>query len=166
MEQQFVQHISENQGIIHRVCRLYAAGQADQEDLFQEIVLQLWRAYPRFRGEAKLSTWMYRVALNTAISGLRQARRQPPLQPLSPGLSERLPAGEAEETEASGRLHLAIQALPQLERAIILLHLESYSYEEIADITGMTPNHVGVKLHRIRHKLRARLARTTTHSSS
>lgn len=164
LEKAFVRDITQHQGIIHRVCRLYAVGVANQEDLFQEIVLQLWRAYPAFRGEAKVSTWMYRIALNTAISGLRQARRQLSVQPLTPTLAAQLPGEPASlPPEENGRLHRAIRCLSEVERAIIMLHLEEHPYEDIAAITGLTPNYVGVKLHRIKAKLRQLLTRSSAH---
>ena len=156
LEQRFAQEIARHQGIIHQVCRLYAVGEANRQDLFQEIVLQLWRAYPAYRGEAKISTWMYRIALNTAISGLRKARRQVPSQPLTPVLADQLAADSPPPLEGEdGRLHRAIQRLSKVDRALVMLYLEDHSYEEIAAITGLTPNHVGVKLHRIKARLRA-----------
>ncbi|MEZ4826890.1 MAG: sigma-70 family RNA polymerase sigma factor [Bacteroidia bacterium] len=154
-EQAFVQLIQEHQGIIHKVCRLYGAHQGDHRDLFQEIVLQLWRAYDSYKGESRFTTWMYRVALNTAISGFRKQSRSPEVQLLSdreleiPGWDQ-----DNDRQEQMKLLYMAINRLSEIEKAIVMLHLEDHSYDEIAEIMGITRNHVGVKLNRIKLKLR------------
>ncbi len=157
-EREFLARIEQNQGILYRVATLYARGVEERRDLLQEILFQLWRSRDRFKGEAKLGTWIYRIALNTAISGLRQARRRPLAVPL-----DELPQAESRPGPATERdprkdaLEAAIRELPAVERALVLLHLEDRSYDEIAEILGISANHVGVKLTRIRHKLRVRL---------
>lgn len=154
-EQAFLEQVGGHQAIIHKVCRLYCAGEEDRSDLFQEILLQLWRAWPRFRGEAKVSTWMYRIALNTAISDLRKRKRQPETEGLP--VAAFIPETEAltlEEQEKSQFLQAAIQQLSPVEKAIVMLYLESHSYEEIAAIIGITRTHVGVKLNRIKAQLK------------
>lgn len=137
---------------------MYARSDADREDLFQEIVLQLWRNYHTYEGKAKVSTWMYRVALNTAISAFRKEKRRPPTtdgEAWLPGLAAPMPDPDFAEKRAV--LYLAIQSLSDFERAIVLLFLEEHSYEEIATIVGITPNHVGVKLSRIKEKLKKKV---------
>jgi RNA polymerase sigma-70 factor (ECF subfamily) len=154
-ESAFLAQVESHQAIIHKVCRLYRTTSADRSDLFQEILLQLWRAWPRFRGDSKVSTWMYRVALNTAISDLRKRTRQPETEALPP--PEFLPETEQpslEEREKSQFLQAAIRQLSPVEKAIVMLYLESHTYEEIAGMIGITPSHVGVKLNRIKAQLK------------
>ncbi|MEJ8842449.1 sigma-70 family RNA polymerase sigma factor [Lacibacter sp. H375] len=155
MEQAFLIDIQNNQNIIYKVCNLYRDRREDQEDLFQEIVYQLWKAYPGFKGEAKLSTWMYRIALNTAIA----AYRKPKVDITYP---EEIPdhvhyAAELNSSENEERLFRALRILTDAEKAVISLYLEDYSYQEIAGITGLTESNVGVRLNRIKSKLKERL---------
>ncbi len=120
--------------------------------MFQEIVLQLWKSFPTFRGESKLSTWMYRIALNTAISGFRKKRiTTTELSSISFQLQDTATAPQEEEMKA---LYAAIEKLTDVEKSIVLLFLEDKPYEEIADITGITANYVAVKMNRIKEKLR------------
>jgi len=166
-EQTFVQLISEHQGIIHKVASLYCDQGEERRDLFQEIVLQLWRAYPNYKGEAKLTTWMYRIALNTAISGFRKKKRSPELQPITDHLLQ-LPAQapDSEREEQRQFLYRAIEQLSEVEKALVMLQLEDHSYDEIAEIIGITPNYVGVKFNRIKAKLRNILLPQFSDSSS
>jgi len=143
--------IENHQAIIHKVTMVYTNGPADREDLFQEICLQLWKAYPKFRAEAKFTTWMYRVALNTAISTVRKNRNKPGFESL--GVYE-LPADENPEEKGQVKLlYSAISKLNRIDKAIILLWLEDKSYDEIASIIGTSKNNVSVKLVRIKRKL-------------
>lgn len=151
---EFVQLIEQHQGIVHKVCNMYADGE-ERKDLFQEILVQLWRSYHSFKKESKFTTWAYRVALNTAISSLRKKKRKPESVPLSTSqfrIAEQ--PIDYEKEERSKALHLAIKELTKIERGIILLHLEGYSYEEIGEMIGITKNHVGVKINRIKTKLK------------
>ncbi|MEO1451726.1 MAG: sigma-70 family RNA polymerase sigma factor [Bacteroidota bacterium] len=154
MKESFLDMISTHQGLIYRVVKLYRTHPADQEDLFQEIVLQLWKSYAQFRGEAKVSTWMYRIALNTALASFRKKRA--PVE--YPG---DLPAGVADngapESEQQTRLLEAIRQLSPAERAIISLYFEGYAHREIGEIIGITENNVGVRMNRIKKKLKKRL---------
>ncbi len=157
MKQQepFLETISNHQRIIHKVCRMYAHDEEDRQDLFQEILLQLWRAFGSFKGESKISTWMYRVALNTAISGFRKSSRRPltdELDSMAYQAAADMPNPDAEEDRQL--LYQAIGMLSDVERAIIMLYLEEYSYDEIADVIGITTNYVGVKINRIKAKLK------------
>ena len=130
--------INGNRGIIYKVCNLYCFEKEYKEDLFQEIVLQLWRAFPGFRNESLPSTWMYRVALNTAISHFRKEGRKPHRRSIS-SLEFQLPD--------------LSQFQDENEKAVIMLYLEEKSYEEISEITGISKSNVGVKLNRIKSKL-------------
>ncbi len=152
MEQQFVQTINQHQGILHKVCRIYCSNATEREDLFQEMVLQLWKAFPSFRSEAKISTWMYRIALNTAISGLRKKKIAiTELEKVSFQIEDKQEANIEEELQ---HLYKAIEHLSDVEKSIVLLYLEDKPYEEIAEITGITANYVAVKMSRIKEKLK------------
>lgn len=152
MEKQFLQLIHDHQGIIYKVSALYRDGKEDREDLFQEIVYQLWKSYPAFRGASKPSTWMYRIALNTAIAIYRKPqlriRHYTDLpQHLHPLQKEAMSGNEEELFEV-------LRELTDTEKAVIGLYLEEFSYKEIAAITGLSESNVGVKLNRIKAKLK------------
>lgn len=159
---EFVALINAHQAMLRRICRLYCAAADDQQDLFQEIVLQLWRAYPRYepRG-AKISTWMYRIGLNVAVSDLRQRTRKPIPDRLDFAVLDiaQMPDASADSTEIAALYH-AIEWLSEVEKAFVLLYLEEHSYEEMADILGITQNNVRVKMHRIQEKLRKIFSRS------
>jgi RNA polymerase sigma-70 factor (ECF subfamily) len=154
-EKKFISLINEHQGLIHKVCIIYENDPDVRDDLFQEIVLQLWKSFPSFRGESKITTWMYRIALNTAISGYRKQSRYvktEDLRELHLNISD---AGGSEGyDEEFQNLHGAIRQLTEIERAMIMMALEEIPYEEIADAIGITQNNVRVRMNRIREKLR------------
>lgn len=139
----FIDLIEQNRGIIFKVIRLYIRHSEDERDLFQEILFQAWKSYPRFDGRSKFSTWLYRVSLNTVLT----FKRRPVLVETREELesSESVSRDQQEETEA---LYQAILELTEIDRMIITLHLDGYENEEIAEITGLTKNNVAVKLHR------------------
>lgn len=125
-----------------------------RNDLFQEIVLQLWRSFPSFRGEAKITTWMYRIALNTAISGFRKQTRlvkTEDLQEVHMNISDGWGDDREEDFQ---KLQWAVRQLPEIERAMIMMALEEVPYDEIAETIGITQNNVRVRMNRIREKLR------------
>jgi RNA polymerase sigma-70 factor (ECF subfamily) len=155
MEKEFLEIVKKNQGIIHKVCSIYCDDEEDRNDMVQEILAQLWKSYPTFRNESKFTTWMYRVALNTAITSFKKQKRQPDRTPLS--LHNFQFAEDISNTETEENLRLlkdAVSRLTGIEKSIILLFLEEKSYEEIADITGITQNYVRVKMNRIKKKLK------------
>lgn len=155
MEKEFVKIISENQGIIHKVCSIYCDSEEDRRDLFQEILAQLWKSYPSFRNESKFTTWMYRVALNTAITSFKKNKRQPGQNGLEIESVQLAHEEYDPEMEEQMRLlNMAVAQLTGIEKSIILLFLENKKYEEIAEITGITQNYVRVKMNRIKHKLK------------
>ncbi len=140
-------------GIIYKICTLYAAVE-DREDLKQEIIFQLWKSYPSFKGESKFQSWMYRVAINTAMLGLRA--RKVTYTSLS-GHESEIPDEQWKGSEEEARvrqLYQHISKLKDLDKTIIFLYLEQCSYEEIAEITGISMKNVSVRLVRIREKLR------------
>lgn len=147
---QFIQQIDLHQHIIHKICRLYRDSKEDREDLFQEIVFQLWKAAPSFEGRSKFSTWMYKVALSTALAGFRK-KRPPVVYPET--LPEQADHSQQEQHIQSEQLMEALKKLDDADKALITLYLEDLSYQEIAEITGISENYVGVKLNRIKSKL-------------
>ena len=150
----FEKLIFDNQQLIHNVCNIYGKTEADKQDLFQEITIQLWKSYSSFEHKSKFSTWLYRVALNTAITQKRRENRQPHTNPLS-DQEMRIPDNDGTDTDEDEllALQLAIRQLKPTDRAIIFLYLEERSYREIADIIGITPKNVGVKIVRIKARL-------------
>jgi RNA polymerase sigma-70 factor, ECF subfamily len=150
----FVDLACEHQGILHRICSIYASSNEDHEDLYQEILLQGLRSFASFQGQSKFSTWLYRVALNTALVYRRRdkARRRVSFETVDDvdGSTNR-GHGQSGDVEL---LYHCIQQLPRLDRAIVLLHLERHSYEEIAEITGLSRGNVSVRLVRIKQRLR------------
>jgi len=141
--------------MIHKICSLYGHTPHEREDLFQEIVVQLWKGYARFRGDAKFSTWLYRVAINTAISGLRKKEKN--ISYVDPSV---LPKAFQEDNDVNTEqeqlqlLYEAIRKLGEIDRAITMLYLEDRSYEEMEEILGITQNNLRVKMNRIKEKLR------------
>lgn len=156
-EQPFLNLIRKHQGIIHKVCRLYRDSPEDREDLFQEITYQLWSAFPGYRGEAKPSSWIYRIALNTAISSFRKKRPLLSYEEVLPEIAEEVQNEEQELRQE--RLFAALKQLNDAEKAIITLYLEEHSYRQIAEIIGISESNVGVKLNRIKNKIQQLLNR-------
>jgi RNA polymerase sigma-70 factor (ECF subfamily) len=157
-EQEFVKKVTESQGIVHKVCGIYCDNEEDKKDLFQEILIQLWKSYPSFRGDSKFSSWMYRVGLNVAISNLRKSKTKKEDSTL-PNSFDSI-SRESEEQSLSlekGLLREAIQQLNEIEKGIMMLYLEEKQNDEIAEIMGITQNNVRVKMNRIRNKLKETL---------
>ncbi len=150
-EAAFLSLISEHSGIIHKISRLYRDSPEDREDLFQEIIFQLWKSYPAFRGNARAGTWLYRIALNTAISSFRKKKPDIHYIDTIPDVAEGQPSEEAALWQE--RFFAAMKQCNDSEKAIIALYLEELSYQQIAEITGISENHVGVKLNRIKSKI-------------
>lgn len=155
----FLKRISENKGIIHKVCNVYCNSEEEKKDLMQEITLQLWKAFPSFREQSKFSTWMYRVAFNTAVTNIRRSKKHPILEALS---EEQQVSIEKEDIpnldEEINRLYKAIGKLNEIEKGIILLYLEKKSYLEIGEITGLSEKNISVKIVRIKSKLKKLLS--------
>jgi RNA polymerase sigma-70 factor (ECF subfamily) len=156
-EEEFVTLIREHQGLIYKVSALYTEQKQDRNDLYQEIVFQLWKSFDSFRADSKISTWMYRVALNTAIGHLnKKKKRKKEVQIDTISLiAEENSSGLMEERIRL--LHREIGKLNILEKGIILLLLEGKKYEEISEITGLTTTNVGTKISRIKEKLRTEM---------
>ncbi len=159
MKKQFKNIIDQHNGILYKIGRSYTTEDADFKDLYQEMLIQLWKSLDKFQGNSKVSTWMYRVALNTALSYKRNQKRKKRADTLD-HIGEKIACGGAAGIEAMNQkeqkielLYKCINLLKKEERAIILLHLDGKKYEEIAEITGLTKNHVGVKIKRIKDRL-------------
>lgn len=158
LEARFVQLVKENEGVIFKITSIYTRTQDDQNDLYQEIVFQLWKAFGSFRNESKVSTWLYRVAMNTAITRLRKEKRQAPQIPISQAVLNRTENTDSEFEERLAMLYQHIERLNNLEKGLILLFLEDKSYEEMAEITGLTVSNVGTRLSRIKQKLKTQVS--------
>jgi len=160
----FLRLLDQHGGIIRKVAAGYSSSLADRHDLEQEITLQLWKAYPRYSPDRPFSTWMYRIALNVAISFLRRHTR-PGRQTISLEESEIEIADEnAQSAETDERIPLlqkVIASLPPLERALLLLYLDEHSYREIAAILGITETNVATKLNRLKQRVREEMLKLT-----
>jgi len=155
LEKQFVTLLEEHQNIVHKICRLYTNNQDAHNDLFQEITIQLWRAYPKFRGDAKFSTWMYRVALNTAITLYRKSKRQVQTQGFD-AVQFKIKADEYDDQEEEQLkiMYSAIKQLNDIDKALIFLYLEDKNYKEISETLGITEVNARVKMNRVKTKLK------------
>ena len=155
LESKFLSDFEKNQNIVHKVCRIYTNHQDAHNDLFQEIAIQLWKNYAKFRGEAKFSTWMYRVALNTAISLYRKSSKRIKTQDISE-LTFKIQSREYDDTEEIQlkALYQAIKTLSDIDRALIFLYLEDKPYREIAATLGITEVNARVKMNRAKDKLK------------
>ena len=152
IEKTFIELIRQNERLIYKVCSIYVSDEFPLADLYQEVVYNLWKGYTKFRNECSVSTWMYRIALNTCITGMRKELRRPQRVSIL-SLKEHLIEPESMDGNIKEMYRLIYQ-LKTLERAIILLYLEEKSYQEIADITGLTLSNVATKLKRIKEKLK------------
>jgi RNA polymerase sigma-70 factor, ECF subfamily len=151
-EQDFISSIKAHEGIIHKVCVLYQQDPLQRQDLFQEIVMNAWKGYGAFRRDALFSTWLYRIAINTAISFFRQSKKriqtiQLPVEPAAAWMA-------APEDQRNTVLYEAIGGLSKVDKALVMLYLDDFSYAEIASLLGMSENLVAVKMARVRQRLK------------
>lgn len=154
----FEQIIRENARILHKICRLYSNGEAEYEEIFQEMMIQIWQALPNFRGDSQLSTWIYRICINTALNfrtKTNKFRKHITLE-------ENIPAKnsfEYEKDEQLKKLYDAIREMKPIDRAIVGLYLDEKSYEETAQILGISKTNVATRLMRLKQKLIERLSK-------
>lgn len=154
-QQDFLNMVKAHQGLLHKICNLYESNAGDREDLFQEMVLQLWKSFSSFRQEAKISTWIYRIALNTALSSIRKSKQRVPVS-----YPEWIPYEASDEKQDGAQeeqfrfLYQAITRLTEIERALVMLYLEDKSYDEMEAIMGISSGALRVKMNRIKEKLR------------
>ncbi len=149
LKDKYVELIQKNEGIIHKVINLHIDNTEDKKDLFQEILLQAWKSFPKFEERSSFSTWLYRVALNTVFTFKKAAKKKV-------GTSvELLPDTKTTEGHEKPHelLYLLIRNLDKVDRTIMTLHLDSYKNKEIAEILGMKVNHVNVKIHRLKNQI-------------
>lgn len=158
-EYEFVSLIETHQNLIHKICKLYTNSTAEHKDLFQEITIQLWTAYPKFRGDSKFSTWMYRVGINTAISLYRKSTRR--IKSLSfDDISFKIPQNEIYndlEDQQINDIYRAVKQLNDVDKALMFLYLEDKSYKEISETMGISEVNARVKMNRIKKKLKEQL---------
>lgn len=152
-KEEFVKIIHDNEALIVKVTRIYCDTKEDREDLFQDIVYQLWKSFNSFRNEAKISTWIYRVALNTSITHLNKKKRRGSHLPLNEGLSNLMELSDTLAEERSELLFATIKKFNEVEKGILFLFLEGKSYAEISDITGFSVSNVGTRMGRLKQKL-------------
>jgi RNA polymerase sigma-70 factor (ECF subfamily) len=154
-EEQFVKLLQEHQNIVHKICRLYTHDQDSHNDLFQEITIQLWKAYPNFRGDSKFTTWAYRVGLNTAITLYRKKKKT--LNTIEFDSTYHKVKQEDynfEEEEQIKLLYSGIKELNDIEKALVFLYLEDKDYREISETLGITEVNARVKMNRLKGKLK------------
>lgn len=148
-KKKFLQLVQQHRGIMQKVIFLYIDDAEERQDMLQEILLQAWKSYHAFEGRSKISTWLYRVSMNTVLTAQRKSYRRPETEPLEAAHMKQTHEGEDEQEW----LMYNIKQLAEIDRMIISLHLDGYEHEEIADITGMQKSNVTLRLHRIRKKL-------------
>ena len=155
LEKNFLNDFEKNQNIVHKICGIYTSNQDEHNDLFQEITIQIWKNYSKFRGESKFSTWMYRVSLNTAISLYRKSSRKIKTQDFS-DVSFKIKSVDYDDTkdEQLKALYNGIRELNDIEKALIFLYLEDKPYKEIAKTLGITEVNARVKMNRTKEKLK------------
>lgn len=152
-KQNFIRIIDANRGIIKSLCKAYYSSPEDQKDAFQDIVLQLWKSFDTFRGESEISTWMYRVSLNTLLTKMRNEKRKIATEAI--GASELFVSTAMADGDIE-LLHMVIQSLKDLDKAIVILYLEGYKNKEIAHMLSLTPTNVSTRLNRVRAELKVK----------
>ncbi|MDQ0782987.1 RNA polymerase sigma factor [Chryseobacterium sp. W4I1] len=159
LEKTFVEFFKPNQRLIHKICRIYTDNTEDHQDLFQEITVQLWRSFPGFKGEAKFSTWMYKVALNTAMTLFRKPQKRG-LQHTDVDVSSLKMEYEVYEDDEYKlkKMYKAIYELSDVEKALIMMYLEDKSYREIGEVLGITEGNARVKMNRAKNNLKAKIS--------
>ena len=155
LEKNFLNDFEKNQNIVHKICRIYTTNQDQHNDLFQEITIQIWKNYSKFRGESKFSTWMYRVSLNTAITLYRKSNRSIKTQDFS-DVSFKIKAEDYDDTKDKQlkALYDGIRELNDIEKALVFLYLEDKNYKEISETMGISEVNARVKMNRVKTKLR------------
>jgi len=148
-ENEFVRLIQQHSGIIYKIINLYVDDEEDKRDLHQEILLQAWKSYERFKGNSSFATWLYKVSLNTVLTFNKKIKKHSELKANDTMTTE----NTADKKEQSALLYYLVRQLNEVDRMIMTLHLEGYKNLEIADITGLKGNHINVKLHRLKTQI-------------
>ena len=152
LELDFARTVREHKGTIYTVCYMFSKDEEEVADLFQDILVNLWKGFAKFRGESSVRTWIYRVSLNTCISAERKKKRKGETEPLDMDIN--LFDDSVEDLKQIRMLQNRISRLGPFDRAIVLLWLENLSYDEIGAIVGITAKNVSVRLFRIKEQLR------------
>ncbi|HZY37717.1 MAG TPA: RNA polymerase sigma factor [Mucilaginibacter sp.] len=151
----FLQTIEQNKGMLFKICRIYQDDAEDRDDLLQEIILQLWTVFDSYRGESKITSWMYRVALNTAITFFKKQKRRPDREQMAPGFdAPEEPSAAGEKEEQLALFYKAVHQLDKVEKALIYLYMEDQPYSEIAAALGISEVNMRVRLNRVKNKLK------------
>jgi len=154
MEKKFTELLHQNQGIVHKICNLYFGNRIEKEDYQQELIIQLWKAFPSFSNQSKFSTWMYRVCLNAAIDILRKEKSQTKLVKVDHDVTITIiPDDKDDNNSNQEKLYRAINRLSEVDKAIITMYLDEFSYKEIAEIIGISESNTGVKINRIKTEI-------------
>ncbi len=160
LEQEFIVLLEGNQNILHKICKLYTVDLASHQDLFQEMVIQLWKSYPKFKGDSKFSTWAYRVSLNTAISLYRTKKSKITTVDWDNSLANiRYEEYNSEEEERLKFLYDAVRQLNDIDKALVYMYLEDKDYAEIAETLGISEVNARVKMNRIKNKIKEMVAK-------
>jgi RNA polymerase sigma-70 factor, ECF subfamily len=157
-EAHFQRWLRDHVGLMLKVVRACAETPHDQEDLFQDVLVNLWSSIPNFRGDARETTWIYRVSINTALVWKRSERRRHRQQEAylkceAAAKTQTSPDDERPGSELIGRLYAAIRQLPRVDASLALMHLDGLSYQEMSEVLGISENYIGVKLTRVRKQL-------------
>lgn len=155
LHQEFVKRVNEHQRVIHKICKIYTDNLCDHEDLFQEIVIQLWKSYPSFREESKFTTWMYRIGLNTALALFRKRERK--VETYGEEHLAQVKIAHEEDNPENAKIQAMYDAIHQLsdvEKALIMMYLDDKTYKEIGEMLGITEGNARVKMNRAKEKLK------------
>jgi len=147
----FIRIINENRGTIRSLCKIYYGSNEDQKDAFQDIILQLWKSFDTFRGESEISTWIYRVSLNTILTKIKKEKKSVTVEPID---LHNLYISNAKADDNVELLFIIIQSLKDIDKAIVVLHLEGYQNKEISEILNMSPTNVGTRFNRVKSQLK------------
>ena len=158
MELEFEQTINENAGVLHKLCRVYTNNSDEYEELFQEMLVQIWRSMKNFRGEAKISTWMYQVCINTALNFRTKIGRHRKRFDTLDGKVFIQPPPDTDKDEQLQKLYTAIRELKPIDRAIVSLYLDDKSYDETSQILGISKTNVATRLMRLKKQLTEKLS--------
>ena len=150
-KQNFIQIINENRVTLRSLCKIYYGINQDQKDAFQDIIFQLWKSFDTFRGESEISTWIYRVSLNTILTKIKKEKKSVSAEPID---ANHLYISNAKADDNVELLFIIIQSLKNIDKAIIVLHLEGYQNKEIAEILNMSPTNVGTRFNRVKSQLK------------
>lgn len=150
-KQNFIQIINKNRGAIRSLCKIYYGSNEDQKDAFQDIILQLWKSFDTFRGESEISTWIYRVSLNTILTKIKKEKKIVTVEPID---THHLYISRAKADDNVELFFIIIQSLKDIDKAIVVLHLEGYRNKEIAKILNMSPTNVGTRFNRVKSQLK------------